>query len=359
MTDSYFLRLRATTPTRMWVNNPTLGECELAIAQGAAGCTTNPAYGGGLLKRAPEYVTPIIDEAVRDAAAGEPAAVIAERVQERLVGEALATFRPLWDASGGREGLVSIQGSPESDHDGRRISEAAHRARELAPNAVPKIPATVPGIEAFEEMVALGSPTIVTEVFSLDQVVYTCDAYLRASARSGATPPFFMSPITGIFADQLKKVARRDGIPVDASVIDWTGVILARACLRLVHERGYPVTLLFGGARLAVDFTGLVGDATGATINYSTIDEIVRADPIVRTTVTDPVEPALVATLADAFVDFRKGLQLGSLTPGEFEGFGPVEHFRDAFVVGWRAVVDAIASRRDMEPAPGLVEAHR
>jgi hypothetical protein len=30
----------------------------------------------------------------------------------------------------------------------------------------------------------------------------------------------------------------------------------------------------------------------------------------------------------------------------EFEGFGPVQHFRDAFVAGWDAVKDAIAAEQ-------------
>ena len=47
---NYFSRLVAETPSRVWVNNPTIEEVELALAQGATGCTTNPAFAGGLLK---------------------------------------------------------------------------------------------------------------------------------------------------------------------------------------------------------------------------------------------------------------------------------------------------------------------
>ncbi len=68
MPSDYFDRLRTDTPTRVWVNNPTIEEMDLALEQGAAGCTTNPAYGGGLLKRAPQEVLPII----ADAALGYP-----------------------------------------------------------------------------------------------------------------------------------------------------------------------------------------------------------------------------------------------------------------------------------------------
>lgn len=346
MAETYFQRVRAQTPTRLWVNNPTMEECDLALAQGAMACTTNPAYGGNLLKRAPAYVKPIIAEVVRGSAPGDTDLAVADRVQEHLVGNVLAKFRPLWDASGGKEGFVSIQGSPESDHDGALITHAARRARALGPNATPKLPATVPGFQTFEEMVGAGSQTIVTEVFSLDQVAYACEAYLRVTARTGVKPPFFMSPITGIFADHLKKVAKRDGIDVDFSVIDWTGVALGRACRKLVRERDYPVMLLFGGARLPIDFTGLVGEWTAATINYSTVDEILKADPPVERTVNAPVDPAILRTLTDNFEDFRKGLTLGTLSPEEFEEFGPVQHFRNSFVEGWQAVLSEIHTQR-------------
>jgi hypothetical protein len=34
------------------------------------------------------------------------------------------------------------------------------------------------------------------------------------------------------------------------------------------------------------------------------------------------------------------------LTLDEFEAFGPVQHFRDAFVAGWRKVAEAIREER-------------
>jgi transaldolase len=344
--ESYFLRVRAETPTRLWINNPTLEEVDLALAQGAMGSTTNPSYGGNLLRRVPDYVKPVIAEAVADAPPSEGDLHLADRVQERLVRRILAKFQPLWEASAGTEGFVSIQGSPESDHDGARITEEAHRARTLGPNATPKIPATLPGFRAFEEMVADNSPTIVTEVFSLDQVAYACELYNRVTDATGHRPPFIMSPITGIFADHLKKLAKRDGIAVDSATVDWTGVALGRACRRLVRERSYPVMLLFGGARVPIDYTGLVGEWTAATINYSTVAEILKADPPVQHTINDPVDPAILQTLSQHFNDFARGMTLGSLSPEEFEGFGPVQHFRDAFMEGWHAVLAEIRAQR-------------
>lgn len=342
MSQSYFRRVKATTPTRLWVNNPTVAEIDLALAQGAVGCTTNPAYGGSLLKRAPDEILPIIAEC----AAGETDDLRAgDVVQQRLVARIAARFLPLFENSLGREGFVSIQGSPETDTDGDRILREGLEGHAISPNATPKIPATVAGFQAFERLVEAGIPTIVTEVFSLDQLVYACEAYLRATKQAGVQPPFFISPITGIFADHLRKIAASQGIVVNAAVVDWAGVILARRCQAMVEERSYPVTLLFGGARTMLDFAGLVGAASAATINYSTVKELLAADPSIEDTIHAPVDAAIVSDLG-VFEDFRTAITLGGLAPEDFAAFGPVLHFRDAFLAGWHATLSAVAEER-------------
>lgn len=80
-------------------------------------------------------------------------------------------------------------------------------------------------------------------------------------------PPFFLSPITGILGDHLKKIAARDGLRVPVEGMELAGVALARRCAATVAERNWPVTLLFGGARRTDDLTGLVGDRHCATVN--------------------------------------------------------------------------------------------
>jgi len=299
MTD-YFSRLVAETPTRVWVNNPTEEEIGLALAAGAVGSTTNPAYGGGLLRRAPGEVIPIVDACLP---ASEDDRVVADLVQQRLVARITARFGPLFEASGGTAGFVSIQGSPETDVDGEIIWEEAQTGHAIAPNATPKIPATLPGFVAMERVVEAGWPIIVTEVFSLDQVAASCEIYLRVTARTGVRSPFFMSPITGILGDHLKKLAKAGGLVVPARAMDLAGIGLSRRCAALVAERGYPVTLLFGGARIPEDLTGLVGAAHHATINWSTFVEILAMDPPIKRTIDQPFDPDVERILLETFPD--------------------------------------------------------
>jgi transaldolase len=330
------------TPTRVWVNNPTLNEIDLALAQGAVGCTTNPAYGGSLLKRAPDEIMPIIKECVRLAPDDAGAA---EMVQQRLVARIARRFRPLFDA-GGTQGFVSIQGAPESDTEAAHILAEARSARTLGPNVTPKLPATAPGLEAFERLVAEGSPTIVTEVFSLAQLIEVCERYLSVTARTKVRPPFFISPITGIFGDHLKAVAKRDGLGLNPRDAEMVGVALGRACQHLVEERDYPVTLLFGGARIPLDLTGFVGARAAATINWSTFAEVLAAGEHFARGIDEPIDPAALSRLEASFGDVRNAMKLDGLTLEEFEMFGPVQHFRNNFMAGWHAVQQAVADER-------------
>lgn len=343
MAEHYFERVRAETGGRFWVNNPTSAEMDLALAHGAMGCTTNPGYGGNLVKRAPDEVLPIVREALTESDDDE---AVAELVQQRLVGRICGRFAPLYERTDGREGFVSIQGAPERDTVGANIIEAAETAWAIAPNATPKIPATLPGYEAFEYALRKGSQVIVTEVFSVAQVIETCERFLRVTSETGVRPPFFMSPITGILGDHFKKLSRRDGLDVPAGVMEQAGVILSRACYELVRERAYPVTLLYGGARIELDFAGLIGGGMAATINWSTAAELIEHDLPASVTVTDPVDPVVVETLTGAFPEMRQALDSDGLAPEDFEEFGPVLHFRDAFIEGWNGVRAMIRNER-------------
>lgn len=349
MPGAYFTKMRSTTPTRVWVNNPTLEEVDLALQQGAVGCTTNPAYGGNLLRRAPELVRPVIDAAV---AATENDAAAAQQIQLTLVGRIVERFQALYESSGGTAGFVSCQGAPDDDMHTLHIVEEAHAARALGPNATPKIPATEPGFAAFETLVGEGSPTIVTEVFSLAQLIEANERYLTVTTRTGVRPPFFVSPITGIFGDHLKTVAAREGKKLDPSVIEMIGVILTRACYETCQERGYPSILLAGGARIPFDLTGLVGAAVHATINWSTFAQVLAQDPPPTASYADPIDPAIVHQLEEAFPEVRKALRPDGLALDEFEEFGPVQHFRNSFVAGWQQVRAAVAEARTVPAAP-------
>ena len=156
------------------------------------------------------------------------------------------------------------------------------------------------------------------------QVVETCERWLVVTARTGVRPPFMMSPITGILGDHLKKPLRARTWMCLSAPWTWLASCSRDACYRVVRERDYPVMLLYGGARIDLDFSGLVGGGMAATINWSTAAELLKADRPAVSTIDDPVDPAVTALLVEAFPEMRQALEPDGLSLQEFEGFGPV-----------------------------------
>ncbi len=83
-----------------------------------------------------------------------------------------------------------------------------------------------------------------------------------------------------------------------------------------------------------------------ATINWSTAAELIEADSPAALSVTDPVDPAVLGLLLEAFPEMRQALDPDGLATKDFESFGPVQHFRDMFIAGWDAVLEMIRTAR-------------
>ena len=78
-------------------------------------------------------------------------------------------LEPVHTATSGGDGFVSVEVSPELAHDtdGTIASAKSLFARVDRPNVLIKIPATLEGIPAIEEAIAVGIRVNVTLIFSL------------------------------------------------------------------------------------------------------------------------------------------------------------------------------------------------
>ncbi len=343
MANSYFHRLQQETPTRLWINNPTLAEVDLAIAAGAISCTTNPAYSARIIKAEPERAARAIHAAIEESRDNQSAADIA---QQRIVKEIMEKFLPLYNRAPGQQGLVSIQGNPHLDEDAAHIVDEAMRFRKISPNFITKIPCTAAGLKAFEQLIPLDMPIIATEVFAMSQASEVCELYQRVSKQCGKFPPFYVTHISGIFDECLAKTAEREGIKVSPEALAQAGIILARKQYAMMRERGYKITLMGGGARGTHHFTEMVGGALHVTINWSTADEIIKADPPVTSRIDAAAPQAIVEELSAKLPDFRKAYADDGLTIEEFGEFAPLQFFRNMFVKGWDALADAVREQR-------------
>jgi transaldolase len=346
MSLTYFNKLARQTSTRFWVNNPTLEEARLAIASGAISCTTNPTYSARMLRSASEST--IAGSIVEDAIRREPDdGKAAEAVQRSLVKRIADEFVSLYRARPLGQGFVSVQGDPLASSDPERIIEAGLEDRKIGPNCIIKIPATEAGLVAMEELVARDIPVIATEVMGIAQALAACELYMRVTRKTRRRPPFYVTHITGILDEYLASRAKDASISVRPQSLSRAGSIVARKQYRIIQERGYPVTMLGGGARSPLHFTEMVGADAHITINWAgTAEELIKQDPPIvdRIHCADPQDA--IDELLEKLPDFRKAYMEDGLAPREFEDFGPTAYFMKMFIEGWKTLVDVVRDRR-------------
>ncbi len=99
--------------------------------------------------------------------------------------QAADLFRPIHDATGGKDGWVSLEVSPLLAHDAAGTIKAAAQlhAQARRRNLFIKIPGTSEGLVAIEESIFAGVPVNVTLLFSSAQYIAAADAYLRGIER--------------------------------------------------------------------------------------------------------------------------------------------------------------------------------
>ena len=171
----------------LWLDNITRalltsGTLSRYISEFAVtGLTSNPTIFDQAIKSAGIY-----DEAIRkkanDGLSGE--ALFFELALEDLTAAA-DLFRPVFDATGGVDGWVSLEVSPLLADDTAGTIKAAKRlhARAQRPNLFIKIPGTSAGLPAIEETIFAGVPVNVTLLFSREQYLAAAAAYMRGLER--------------------------------------------------------------------------------------------------------------------------------------------------------------------------------
>lgn len=145
------------------------------------GLTSNPTLFNQAIGGSDAY-----DESIRGKLAinGSAENLFFELALEDLTGAA-DLFRPIFDASGGVDGWVSLEVSPllADDTAGSIKAAAQLHARGQRPNLFIKIPGTPAGLPAIEASIFAGVPVNVTLLFSCEQYLAAAAAYMRGIER--------------------------------------------------------------------------------------------------------------------------------------------------------------------------------
>ncbi len=121
-------------------------------------------------------------------------------------------FKPVFDATDGVDGWVSLEVSPLLAHDADGTAKAAVHLHKLAarPNLYIKIPGTPEGLKAIEETIFAGVPVNVTLLFSQMQYEAAADAYMRGIERriaAGLSPK--VSSVASLFISRWDVAANK------------------------------------------------------------------------------------------------------------------------------------------------------
>ncbi|MEU7295290.1 transaldolase [Streptomyces exfoliatus] len=221
---------------------------ELIDQSHVVGVTTNPSIFQKAISEGHGYDQQLADLAARKVTVDEAIRMITTAD----VRDAADILRPVFDATDGQDGRVSIEVDPRLAHE---TAATIAEAKQLAwlvdrPNTLIKIPATKAGLPAITEVIGLGISVNVTLIFSLERYRAVMDAYLAGLekakergldlAKIHSVASFFVSRVDS----EIDK--RLDGIGTDEAKALKGKAALANA--RLAYEAFEEV---FSGERWA------------------------------------------------------------------------------------------------------------
>ena len=182
----------------------TSGELKRLIAEdGLRGMTSNPAIFEKAISDSKLY------DDVLHSLAGKNLSATAkfESLAIRDIQDAADALRPVYESSQGRDGYVSLEVSPYLARDTKATLEEARRLWKAVgkPNVMIKVPGTVEGIPAFQQLTSEGININVTLLFSQQVYEQVAEAYVagleQLAARGGdvseiaSVASFFISRI--------------------------------------------------------------------------------------------------------------------------------------------------------------------
>lgn len=250
----------ATCGQSYWLDNLTRGMSKSGALQkrvteeGLRGITSNPNTFHKAIAKSKDY-----DMQIRQLSSEKR---LLSDIYERLVvtdiQAACDILRPVYDASDGVDGFVSLEVSPHLAHDTEgTVAEARHLfARVSRPNVFIKIPGTVAGVPAIEQMLYEGVNINITLLFSVARYEAVAQAYIKALERRVAeakpvkniasVASFFLSRID-VLVDQLlghriRPESRRDSSPRPEQLLGKVAIANAKLAYQSFKQ-------IFSGAR--------------------------------------------------------------------------------------------------------------
>lgn len=337
----------------------TSGDLARLVAErSVVGVTTNPSIFAAALASGDGYGPALAEQAAADSSVEET--VFALTTAD--VRDACDLLDPIYRASGGRDGRVSIEVEPGLAHD---ATGTLAQARELwkrvgRENAMIKIPATLAGLEAISDVIAEGISVNVTLIFSLQRYRQVANAYLSGleRARTAGHDLSAIHSVASFFVSRLDTEVdarlRTVGTPEALALTGRTAIANAHLAYE-VFEQSFSseraVMLLDAGANRqrplwastgvkdpalapTTYVTQLAAPDTVNTMPEATLEAVAAARPVTEDAVSGRASAANahLNAVAEQGIDYAEVTELL-----EREGL-------DKFLVSWNELLETVRS---------------
>ncbi len=194
------------------------GNLQGMIDDGVSGVTSNPSIFQKAISESSLYDEQL-EELTREM--DDPKEIFLQ-IARQDIRDACDLFMPVYEETDRLDGYVSLEVSPDIAYDTPKTVAEARRLHEMVdrPNLLVKIPATLPGLSAIEEMISQGKSINVTLIFSLARYRAVAGSYIRGLQRlvaAGGDPSgvasvasFFVSRVDSEGDGRLEEAGRND-----------------------------------------------------------------------------------------------------------------------------------------------------
>ena len=177
---------------------------QLIDSDGVKGVTSNPAIFEKAIGSSDEYDGSIA-KALRKG--DRPVADLFEAVAVEDIQNAADVLRPVYDATGGGDGYVSLEVSPYLANDTRgTVTEAKRLWKDVnRKNLMVKVPATAEGLPAIEALIAKGISINITLLFSQKVYRAVAEAYIAGLEKlvAGGGDPSRVASVASFFVSRI------------------------------------------------------------------------------------------------------------------------------------------------------------
>jgi len=316
-----------------------------AIRRGAVLVTTNPVMVNTVRKE-----DPVTWDPVRDALKAEhPDATPEQRVSlmtMNVVLDECRELRPIWRATNGQYGNVSLQINPRANEDAdRMVAEARDIHERLSvelggiPNTRFKIPGTRAGLDAVRRLTSERIGVTVTVNASVDQQLAFAEVI-----EEGSAPLSFLVLMMGRLDDPVRDELAAEGLPDAIEVSRWASVaVLRRSYALLFEEHRYTRSaMLAASMRGPWSIDGAIVDGPSQmfiTCFPDKAHDYDAAERIIASHVREPLPEGYLESLSRSET-FRSAYGVGALPVDAFDSFVPVAQTLEQFSRNYDEFVD-------------------